>query len=211
MESQSSLEEIFKELDGLEDQIRDLFQSRTEAGGPIYGAHFLLWGAGNRSISQCRGFASMLRDQNFTCSSAILRMQLDTVLRLYGGFMYGNIAEYAEKILNGDVVSKLRASNGKKLQDRVLVEDLSKQQPWISSVYERSSGSIHLSRRHIMLAMTDVADDGTLSLQMGPSDKGVRPEYYVELGQAFIHTTKLAIEMIEMWYNNIGNTTGKWK
>ncbi len=204
-----SLEEVFSGLEKIEGDVLSLFESHTSSSSTFYNANLVLWGVGNRTISQCRGFASMLRDRNFSCSSAILRMQLDTVLRLYAGFLYGHIGEYAEKIFAGAVISTLRSKSGKRLYDRFLVKELAKQQPWIKPVYENCSGSIHLSQRHIMLALGEVSDDGSIQMQIGPSDRHVDEQLFLELGQAFLHTTVLSIQMIDEWHMAIPRAAGQ--
>jgi hypothetical protein len=145
----------------------------------------------------------MLEGQNLTCASAILRMQLDTVLRLYAGIRYGHIGQFAERIMQNERISNLKSNDGKRLFDKLLVSELSQQLPWISTVYDRSSGSIHLSRRHVMLALGTLEEDGSIQLQVGPADKHVGDEIFLELGQAFLHTTYLAIQMISEWYKRI--------
>ena len=187
----------------LEERFLQVFHLRMRTPSNIYLPHFLLWGAGNRSISQCRGFANMLNERNFSCAAAILRMQLDTVLRLCGGIIYGNISEYTEKILAGEKISSLKSSQGDRLHDRFLVDELSKQLPWIKNVYDRCSGSIHLSKRHIMLAIDQIDDSGHVSMQIGPSDKNLDDATFLELGQAFAHTSFLVLQMIEEWFDII--------
>ena len=198
-----TLNELFDDLQVVEEDVRKVIIENYQASSKIYYASLVLWGAANRTISQCRGFASMVRDKNFTCSSAILRMQLDTVLRLYGGLRFGHIDEYADKIMDGQRVSDLKSHDGKRLFDTMLVKELSKQLPWISTVYDQSSGSIHLSRRHVLLAMGELNPDGSVEMQIGPSDRYVGDDLFLEVGQAFLHTTYLAIQMISEWNSRI--------
>lgn len=198
-------------IDSIENDVRDLFARYTVVGEPIYTAHFLLWAAGHRTISQIRGFKSMIASRNHTCSSAIARMQLDTALRLWGGFMHGNLAAYAEHVHAGCRVQKLKSSAGLALTDRTLVNDLTAQYPWVARVYEATSGSIHLSSRHISLALhIDDEDPPNVSVQMGPEDRMVQPEIFFESCEAFLAITRLVLDVIDRWFANLGNTTGHW-
>lgn len=138
-------------------------------------------------------------------------MQLDTALRLWAGFMYGNLATFAEHVHGGGSVRKLKSSRGLPLTDRTLVDDLAKQYPWVARVYAATSGSIHLSERHINLVL-HVADEDPpgLSVRMGPEDELVSDDIFLESCEAFAAITRLVIDIIDRWFANLGNTSGRW-
>ncbi len=54
-----------------------------------------------------------------------------------------------------------------------------------------------------MLAMGRLKDDGSIQLQIGPTDEHIGDEIFLELAQAFLHTTYFAIQMISEWYRSI--------
>ena len=125
--------------------------------------------------------------------------------------MYGNLAAFAEHVHAGGHVRKLKSSAGLALTDRTLVDDLTTQYPWVARVYEATSGSIHLSSRHISLALhVDDEDPPNVSVQIGPEDRMVQPEIFFESCEAFAAITRLVLNIIDRWFANLGNTTGRW-
>ena len=134
----------------------------------------------------------MIDGRNSLVASSIIRMQLDTVLRLYALFWVADPEDFAEKVFKGAPINKLKAKDGKLLSDKYLRDRLVPRYTWVSDVYKETSGYIHFSNRHMQAALRGIdGQDHHVQLQIGPHD-GDRPmSYYGELLRAFRHLTMI--------------------
>jgi hypothetical protein len=171
-----------------EREILDLYSQHCN--GPIGHQHFYLFGIARRALVQSAAFRQMIDTRNSLVASSIIRMQLDTVLRLYALFWVADPEDFAEKVFKGAPINRLKAKDGKLLSDKYLRDRLVPRYTWISDVYEETSGYIHFSNRHMKAALRGIDGDGRrVQLQIGPHD-GDRPiSYYGELLRAFRHLT----------------------
>src|ERR1700743_2641364 len=102
----------------------------------------------DRSLNLVKGFALLMRNGGYTCGMALLRMQLDSVLRFYGVATSSDPHQVADDMLNGAHLRDIKDADGKKMTDARLRERLAIANPQINSVYELTSGYIHLSEHH---------------------------------------------------------------
>src|SRR5699024_5901048 len=103
----------------------------------------------NRSIANGNALVHMLRTRNYISAATIIRLQLDSCLRFYAAFIVNDPHEFAHAVLCGTAVRNLKDAEGKKMTDRHLVEKLGCEYEWIPRVYDRASGFIPLSNKHI--------------------------------------------------------------
>ena len=96
----------------------------------------------------------MIRDQNFICAGALLRLQLDTALRIMAGFIVEEPHKFADAVMAGSRINRMKDREGKRMTDRYLVTKMSKNFPGVETVYEQTSNYIHFSNIHI-LSMSD--------------------------------------------------------
>ena len=127
-------------------------------------------------------------------------MHLDTALRFFAGFIVENPHEFATKILAGEHVGRMKDKNGEKMTDRYLVEQLAVEYPWITQVYEKTSGYIHMSDTHMFSAFDGVnSEDRSVGIKIGATDKELPDETYLEAIEAFRHTTQILARYIDGW------------
>ena len=93
------------------------------AGGVALVSHVFLIGVASRTMALCKGFRMHIASRNFTCAAALLRMQVDTALRVYAAWLVPDAMEYAYAVFRGDKVDKTKDRDGKRLTDRYLVEN----------------------------------------------------------------------------------------
>ena len=142
----------------------------------------------------------MIGDRNFTCAASLLRLQLDSALRFSASFIVEDPHEFALAILDGQHVRRLIDRNGKKMTDRYLLEQLTDDYPWIESVYENTSGYIHLSSKHMQNSFTDLDEAGrSLMLSVSATDKPLPDEIYTEAIDAFHQATNILLRYVEGW------------
>ncbi len=157
---------------------------------------FLL-GAMKRTFAQAQGFIDLIRSRNFPCAAAILRLQIDTAMRVNGLNLVDNIEDFCSELIGDKKFNQMKDRDGKKFTDVYLRQKLSEEHDWVSSVYENVSDFVHLSGRHLMVSITELNDgDRTISLAVSPVDP-VRPdEDYFEIVDAFFEATRIAACLI---------------
>jgi hypothetical protein len=154
-------------------------------------------GAVQRTLAQSRGFRKLIKTKNFPCAAAILRMQLDTGMRINALRIVENRNQFCEQILKGTRFNLLKDSAGIKMTDAHLRKKLSEDHPWISAVYEQTSDFVHLSGRHFYSSIFKMDDDtSVMTLAISGADQERPEESYFEIVDAFFTATKLVATLL---------------
>ena len=107
----------------------------------------------NRTINLNRGFITLIKDSNYIAAAPLVRLNLDSLLRLFASTQSEfDYETFAQKVRKGDKISNIMdKAKKKKLNDFELVKRLKKIKGlrWIDDVYEAGSGFVHLSINHV--------------------------------------------------------------
>ena len=142
----------------------------------------------------------MIRQRNLTCAGALLRLQLDTALRLSAGFIVDDPHEFAIQVLDGHRIDRMKDRNGKVMTDRHLVNELAEDYPWVPSVYESTSGYVHMSRAHILNTLEVIdGDTGIIGIKMSSRDHNLPDDVYIEAAETFRSCTRILVRYIYGW------------
>jgi len=154
-----------------------------------------------RSLSLIQGFTILIKSSNYICAASLLRLQLDSCLRLFALFIVERPHDVATQVLKGIPIRDIKDRNGKRMTDRHLVDTLSGTYPWMGPVYDSTSGYIHLSRKHLLSIFEETQDheDGTMNLRIAADDDNVPVEAWIELTEAFIAATNALFEYLTGW------------
>lgn len=132
----------------------------------------------NRTINLNRGFVDLMVQQNFIAAAPLLRISLDSLLRLFASSQSDYDYEtFAMNVRKGMQIKNMKAFGLKKkltdkeLVDRIVLLDSFK---WITNVYEVGSGFVHLSKLHITSAMR--LEDDKLKSFISTDDRGISLE-----------------------------------
>jgi hypothetical protein len=195
---------VLADIERSEREILALYEGHVSTPGPVGYQHFYLFGIGRRALAQSAAFRQMVLSRNSIVASSILRLQLDTVLRLYALFWVADAEDFASKIFKGTAINKLKAADGSLMTDGYLKGRVAARNAWIPTVYGETSGYIHFSHRHIKAAlhMKDPAT-GQAQVQIGPHDAGKSVSYYGELLRAFVHLNMMIPVAAEDWFSRI--------
>lgn len=198
---QMSIDEMFAGLKKTNDDILTIHQNRISKGKEFAHQHFILYGITNRMLAQTRAFKHSVEDRNGLVATALLRLQLDTALRLYALFWVADPNAFSEKVFKGTQIDRLKAADGEQMTDKYLRGKLVSQYPWVDDVYKQSSGAIHFSNRHIFDALS-VTDDktGECKIQLGPNKPDQPIEEYSEYLTAFLHINMIIVEAVRDWF-----------
>jgi len=193
--------EIAKQIRDRENDHIKLLSSVLQADDcALFPADLIVVGAVQRSLMLIKGFLSLLRSGNYLCAGAILRMQLDNILRLYAASLFPSGSDTLTAFLEDQPLSRLKAPDGKRLTDKELYTRASKIYPWLPRVYTTTSGFVHFSRPAVMSAITDISKTGLMSIAVGlRRGRRWKPEERLEAGLAFDEATKAVLEMVYSW------------
>jgi hypothetical protein len=201
-EGEQKAQEVIADIERSERELLDVYQKYV--AGPICYQHFYLFGIARRALALSAAFRRMIDDRNSLVASAIIRMQLDTVLRLYALFWVENSEEFATKVFNGAQINKLRAKDGQLLTDKYLKDRLTAKNEWMPAVYAETSGYIHFSHRHMKAALKMLdRETGNAQLQIGAKDAEKPLSYYGELLRAFRHLNMMIPVAAEDWLSRL--------
>lgn len=200
-QADGSAASALSDLQRAERELLDMFAHQV-AGRPFGYQDIFLWGVGSRTLAQARAFRQCVEDRNSLVALAILRLQLDTVLRLYGLYWVTDPEEFAHQVFDGQQINRLKAADGQQMSDAYLRRKIKGIYPWIERVYESTSGLIHFSGRHMhSVIRLDDADTGEAELSIGPTSRHHRLSDYAEPLEAFAHCTLIVVEAVRDWYS----------
>lgn len=164
-----------------------------------------------RSFSHIDGFVEMVKRRNYFCAVALLRLQIDNMLRLSAFDLVDDPMSVKEALLEDKPLSKVLSRDRKPLSDSYLCSNLSGRYPWIEEAYKGACGIVHFSGSHIFCAVrgrTVVPLDGVLTTTSltfeicdpGPvwGDRGV-----LQTLDAFKAATEGFIELCYVWNRRI--------
>jgi hypothetical protein len=149
----------------------------------------------NRTLNLTKGFISQIQDDNFLAAAPLVRLNIDSLLRLYAAFQVdSNIDEFASKIMKGESLRKLKDKQGMKMTDQHLVEQLSKEKgyEWVTTIYNTGNEYVHFTSQHIF-ASIKVDNSTTPSKLQGIMQYG---DSFIELKEK-IWATKAMSQIIE--------------
>jgi hypothetical protein len=191
---------VIADIERSEREILDVYAKYC--AGPVGYQHYYLFGIARRALAQSVAFRQMIVDRNSLVALSIIRMQLDTVLRLYALFWVDDPEVFATRVFEGAQINKLKAKDGQLLTDRYLRDRLVSRNNWIPAVYEETSGYIHFSNRHMKAALRVIDESsGRLEIQIGPRDLERPIGYYGELLRAFRHLNMMIPVAAADWFS----------
>lgn len=161
-----------------------------------------LYGLGNgrRALALSAGYRSMVEQRNSICALPMVRMQLDTALRLYAGFFVEEPVSFCEAVLNGQQIDRIKSDDGQLMRDKYLLERVSSRNPWMKDVYKLTSGYIHFSDRHIKEVFRDGDRENVVDLVIGPNDHGREEKHFHEPSRCMHHLHLIIQVALQDWF-----------
>ncbi|MCP3442194.1 hypothetical protein [Bradyrhizobium sp. CCGUVB14] len=188
-----NLADRLKRIEQLEDELMRKGAGILGAGAGLSHADFFIFGAMRRTLAHGRGFRDLINARNFPCAAAILRLQLDTAMRVNALSIVDDVDSACRAVLDGEQFNRLKDRDGNKLSDAHIRKKLAETHPWISPVYERTSDFVHLSGKHFEVSIAHTDDEMRMAyFQISGHDPQRRDETYFEAVDTFFDATKLA-------------------
>lgn len=191
--TEPGLAERLQRIDRLESELTRKGAAALGESSHLGHADFFIFGALRRTLAQARGFRDLIAARNFPCAAAILRLQIDTAMRVNALSLVDDADATCKAVLDGEQFNRLKDQDGKKMSDAYLREKLAASHPWISPVYEQTSDFVHLSGRHfeVSIVRTDVATRMAY-FQLSGHDPQRPDETYFDAVDTFFEATRLA-------------------
>lgn len=143
----------------------------------------------NRSLNLIDAFITLAKMDNYITSLALVRLHLDTLLRLYAiKLTKRDVNQVVEEILNGKKIDKLKDGiTDKPLRDSYLKDKVSEMEnyTWVKETYEKSSGFVHFSDN--ILRASNLGDTSTMTLSNS-----------VKVGSDFISDSDKKVACVQM-------------
>ncbi|WP_141521603.1 hypothetical protein [Novosphingobium sp. PC22D] len=190
-DSESTAAQSLMNLKRSEGELLDTFQHHL-ANRPFGYQDLYLMGIARRALAQAKAFRSCIEDLNWLVAAALLRLQLDTVLRLYALYWVSDPEEFAGRVFAGEQVNRLKAADGQQMSDRYLIDKVKDRNAWVDAVYKNTSGVIHFSNRHMHAAIRLTNEEtGDVEGFIGATDPKQEIEDFAETIEAFFHCTAI--------------------
>lgn len=195
-------DEYFVELDNKADSLQKLRRQGIELAKGIIGENLtkddlFFCATLDRCLHLMDGFLLMLRERNLTCAGPILRLQMDNCMRTYAAFIAEDRNAVTSSLIYGTPIKQFKDETGKKMTDWYLKDEITKIDASFAQIYEQASGYVHLSEKAFYQTVTEIDDDGLLTLQVGHPLPEKRNDPLLECADAFIHFVILHYKMLD--------------
>lgn len=197
-----ALADAFGRLDRLQEQHQPLFIRLYAPGVSLFLPDLVIQGFLKRSLDTLTGILTLVSQWNFTAAGALLRVQLDSLLRVayLGTIPALDRDRVCREILGGESFNRIRGTDGRHLTDGRLRGVTEEQYPWLGSVYTETSKLIHFSDKHCFLTARNPNEESrTVEFVFGTrhpewSESGLR-----EFLAATVHATDSLLRVVEAW------------
>lgn len=183
METDKKKELLTKLLDDLlafKDNLFEIGKSIFNPNGiGLLTSDIFIIGAIKKSHSITNGFVTLMKTDNYVAAAPLVRIHLDTLLRIHALYISDNRHEFTLNVLKGVPVRNLKAPDGEKMTDAYLVRVMNEFLLGIKEVYENYNGFVHLSDKHIW-SSTEFKEDHTFSGLISAEDINIPIGYKIK-------------------------------
>lgn len=160
---------ILDKLLTLKDELFDIGKVIFDPNGiGLIASDIFIIGAIKKSHSITSGFVSLMTVDNYVAAAPLVRIHLDTLLRIHALYISDNREEFTLNVLKGITIRNLKDAKGNKMTDRYLVDTMNEFLPGFKNVYDEYNGFVHLSDKHIWSSTSfneDYAFSGLISAE----------------------------------------------
>lgn len=184
--------------------------------GKLYPVDLFVAAAMARSYSLVDGFISAFDSWNPIVAAPLLRMQIDSLVRI----AYVAHAPHADDVvlyvIGGGEFRHLRDSDDRRLTDSRLLEHAAETHPWVGDVYRATSGWVHFSPAHLRAAwrIKEDADESGAAIISGSVPlrrEDIPLSAFQELIGAMTQATAELFGYVELWESRKGLPPGEMR
>ncbi|MBN8867163.1 MAG: hypothetical protein J0H98_06390 [Solirubrobacterales bacterium] len=204
-------------IDSMRIRHLDVLRKVYEVHDGMFPIDLMLTTAMSRSYSLVEGFIAAFDSWNFFAAAPLLRMQIDTLVRLSYMSRAEDSEEIARQFITGVEFRNMKDPEGNKLVDRHLNELASEFHPWIKSIYAATSGWVHFSPEHFHATWklderTKEPDTiGTIQSRIPMGPDAVPAEMVADILETMIEVTKVVFAYAEAWTSRKGMPPGEMR
>jgi hypothetical protein len=203
-------------MDALEeasdDHFRVVMAMWKANGGLLYTKDMLIGSVVNRSFELVEAFLSALDTWSVSVASALVRVQLDNLLRIHLFMVSPDVDAIYDHIASDKGLGKLplpqrlidmipedkRKPHGMVHADWALVEIAAHTFPWIKGAYQTGSSWIHHSNAHLGITHRVTGED-QFSGRLPPDIDQFDEKFWASMCDVMLACTLAINEFIEMW------------
>jgi len=153
-----------------------------------------------KTTSLSHAFCTLVRAKNTLSAAALVRLQLDTAMRMFGLTLVEDVETAGTWLMNDKSYRKLKARTGEPLSDAFLHRKLDEKYPGLSEAYEAASAYVHLSGQHIKTGLWSREGSPILFFHLNGTDDARPNEWFADIIDSFDQATKLTADLIaEFW------------
>ncbi|HIF6145952.1 TPA: hypothetical protein ACX3IV_002965, partial [Vibrio parahaemolyticus] len=194
----SILEEMYTKVEGThQNQLNVAMEILKAQGGAFYPQDMLFLAAINRSKSQTSAFLQLMKADNYLAAVPMIRMQVDTILRLSATKLVNKPNELAEKMLSGKSIRSIEDRYGNKMTDAYLLSKFKNEKEWLERVYKAGCGFIHLSEKHMFGIFSNTSNDESFEICISDTQHFIPEEFRIEALEAFYQSILGICELCE--------------
>jgi len=197
----TKLREKYKIIKKIKDKhLRVCEKIMSTADGRAYLTDYLVYAILKRSLDTMGAIELLIKRRNITASVALLRLQLDSLLRIIYLAKNENPDIVCYNLLSGKSFRDMKDKNGKKLTDAKLRDYARDLFPWIDEVYENASKLIHLSEKHFFLTIEKMSkNERAMTLCIREGNPNLAESEYLNLIHSLIVITEYILEIAKGW------------
>jgi hypothetical protein len=195
-----TLDEKLAKIERGEKEILRHFHRLSRPGDPMLMSDLVLVGIVKRTVALSDGFRGHIKERNFTCAAALLRLLLDTAMRTFAATLCDSAEDYAKAVFEGKPVNKIKDRDGKLLRDAYLAERLSEKNPWVKPLYDELCNFVHFSNKHIFTSIAKMDEEKHIVyFQVSAEDAKHPDESYFEIVDSYFKVLRLAGTLAVAW------------
>ena len=163
-------------------------------------------GFSRRAVDVSSGFRAMVEQPNMNCAMSLVRMQIDTVCRLYSGLLAHDQKTFLIDVLEGKQITRLKGYDGNQMQDKYLVRRVAALYPWISDVYDKTCGYVHFSNYQILEALRFDKTGHVETISLRDFDRD--PIDFLEPMKWMLDLNEIIKTALRYWFQWMGDPDG---
>ncbi len=210
----NSLEEIIENISKqMEDLKTQLICALSADNANLFTTDIFMMGAVNRSLALSAGFIDLIKKSNYLCAAALVRMHLETTLKIYALCKSSDPHGDAEIYLKVGSNPKYNYTN---LATQLSTEELDGQKLFSNALtlYKETCEFVHLTWRHIYSTCGAMASfkNGKFDVLISPTMDYMDSRYFIGLSCKFSECTDITLFYIRSWgytkqkYSGISST-----
>lgn len=189
-------------LEGRIDRIRNMAdeiyhlsdETYAPQGCELAGVEWFSLAVVAKSNSNAHAFEILVRERNTTAATALIRMQIEAAMRLFGLTLVDDVEDAGRKLMGGEKYSSLKLKGTKTaLRDSLLREKLGELYLWVPSTYEASSAYVHLDSVNIVQKLKPIGS--RLFFNLSGVDKSRPDEDYFHLTDTFFIALRMTRDL----------------